>query len=153
MAFRDEQMKRTFQCWSDMKQRCYNPKSGQYKNYGARGVIVCSEWRSSFDSFVADMGKKPDGLTIDRIDVNGNYEKSNCRWATQKEQQKNRRTTRIFTHNGMTMTMREWAAFLGRHEATLSSRLKQGYPLELILSSDILRFGSVKATAAMGEKK
>lgn len=77
-------------CWKAMIQRCSNPKRKGYKNYGGRGIRVCPEW-SSFDQFFLDMGPKPPGLTLDRTDVNGNYEKSNCRWATLSEQGLNKR--------------------------------------------------------------
>jgi hypothetical protein len=81
--------------WQDMKRRCYNPNSINYKNYGGRGITVCQEWLDSFDKFLADVGKAPDGyrISIDRIDNEGNYEPSNIRWATPKEQSMNRRNT------------------------------------------------------------
>ena len=82
--------------WTNMKQRCYNHKSDDYKNYGARGITVCDEWRNSFEAFYewAMASGYSDELTIDRKDVNGNYEPSNCRWATYIEQRHNRRDTK-----------------------------------------------------------
>lgn len=81
----------TYQAWGSMKARCTNRKNLRWQDYGGRGIVVCDRWIHSFESFLEDMGEKPEGLTLDRIDVNGNYEKSNCRWATRKEQRANQR--------------------------------------------------------------
>jgi hypothetical protein len=82
---------KTFKSWDSMKQRCMNPKSPDYHRYGARGIAVCERWINSFDNFLLDMGLRPDKKTLDRIDVNGNYEPSNCKWSTYSEQNKNQR--------------------------------------------------------------
>jgi hypothetical protein len=81
----------SYNSWRGMKNRCNNPNSEDYKHYGGRGIIVCDRWLNSFENFLEDMGSRPYGYSIDRIDVNGNYELSNCKWATSKEQLKNRR--------------------------------------------------------------
>ena len=80
----------TYRCFNGMKARCNNPKNRSYKDYGGRGITVCARW-SNFVNFLADMGEKPAGKTLDRKNVNGNYEPDNCRWATPKEQALNRR--------------------------------------------------------------
>ena len=97
-----------YRVWSSMFTRCYNEKSDNYKDYGARGVTVCDRWRESFENFLADMGPRPAGMSLDRIDVNGNYEPSNCRWATGVEQMNNTRNNRRVTANGVTKTLMQW---------------------------------------------
>lgn len=80
-----------YKTWISMKQRCYNPNSYGYTYYGGRGIIVCDRWKTSFKNFLEDMGERPEGHSLDRINNNGNYEPSNCRWATSKEQSNNKR--------------------------------------------------------------
>lgn len=87
----ENQLKRTKKSWTMMKQRCYNTNAPDYDYYGGRGIRVCSRWLESFDLFFEDMGLRPEGLTLDRVDVNGNYEPSNCKWSTAKEQRNNQR--------------------------------------------------------------
>lgn len=82
---------KTYNSWYRMKSRCNDPKNKCYKHYGGRGIKVCDRWLHSFPAFLEDMGERPEGYSIDRTDNDGNYEKSNCRWATQSTQNKNRR--------------------------------------------------------------
>lgn len=122
--------------WKEMKRRCYNPKYREYYLYGGRGIVICERWRTSFVNFLADMGPKPfPEATIDRVDYNGNYEKSNCRWATKLEQGQNTRKVRLITYNGETLCLREWARRVGITKHTLSVRLERGWPLEKALTT------------------
>ena len=105
--------------WASMLQRCTNPKHTSYKHYGARGISVCREWAESFESFLADMGMRPPGKTLDRIDNELGYSKANCRWATDDEQANNRRRTAPVTAFGVKRTCRETAQLFGIPERTL----------------------------------
>jgi len=102
----------TYTCWRNMLARCGNPNDARYGSYGGRGITVCDRWRE-FKNFLADMGEKPGGLTIERKDVNGNYEPGNSVWATQSEQDNNKRQTIFVVVNGERMSAKQAAARLG----------------------------------------
>lgn len=117
-----------YQCWALIKGRCLNPKNPCFKDYGGRGIGMCEKWQSSFPSFLRDMGKRPAGGEIERINNDGDYEPGNCRWATHQEQCWNRRSNRIIDHNGQSLPFTEWARRYGIPKTTLHSRLKRGIP-------------------------
>jgi len=100
---------RTYGIWQAMKDRCTNSNRKDWHNYGGRGILVCDEWKDSFEAFVQDMGNAPEGKTIDRIDVNGSYTKENCRWITLAEQSANQRKSIRYTIDGVTKTVNGWA--------------------------------------------
>lgn len=112
--------------WSGMKDRCINPNNKGYKNYGGRGIKVCDRWFNSFENFISDMGNKPTPYhSLDRHpDNNGNYEPSNCRWATDEEQSRGKRNNRIIECKGLTMILMDWAKYLRISQSTLGYHLK-----------------------------
>jgi hypothetical protein len=115
-----------YRSWQLMKRRCYNENDPYYFNYGGRGIVVCAEWKDDFSAFIRDMGKKPSiNYTLDRIESNGVYEKSNCRWATKKQQSGNRRTNRWVEHEGRKMILQEWANELKVEHSKLNAFLRK----------------------------
>lgn len=114
---------RIYQIWFGMIDRCSNPKYKSYHNYGGRGIAVSSPWLK-FENFYADMGEKPKDHSLDRIDNNGPYSKSNCRWATQKMQARNRRTNRLIEFNGVIRPVEEWGEMYNFKPHTFWLRLK-----------------------------
>jgi len=125
----DRLKKKALVCvWKNMKARCFNKSFPDYKRYGERGISICEEWKNNRENFVcwalANGYKK--GLTIDRIDNNGDYSPTNCRLATRKEQAHNRRTNKWISFNGMTMIQRDWERFLGLKKGTIVKRIREG---------------------------
>ena len=127
-----------YRSWKDMRARCLNPSNSEYKNYGGRGIGICERW-SDFANFHADMGPRPNGLTLERINVNGNYGPDNCTWATRAEQMCNQRRNVKITIDGETKTLEHWARQRGILGSTASYRYRQGKPLEEVLSTRDLR--------------
>lgn len=119
--------------WMDMVARCSRPSHQAYRHYGGRGISVCQRWADSFESFFADMGPRPEGLTIDRKDNNGNYELGNCRWATMKQQNRNRRNNRIVSINGEDMPLVDAAEKFGIPYRKAHARLYRGWTIEQAL--------------------
>lgn len=129
---------RLHRIWRRMKERCFNPAHSSFHCYGGRGITVCEEWCRDFTTFYhwAMANGYRDDLTIDRIDVNGNYEPTNCRWATQREQSNNRRTNLFLTYNGKTQTLAEWCRETGLGRSTIYRRLYTlGWSIEKALTT------------------
>ncbi len=120
--------------WTSMVSRCQNEKHRAFKHYGARGIAVCDRWLK-FENFLADMGEKPVGLSIERVDNNRGYEPSNCRWATMTEQARNRRNNVRYAYDGSMLTVAELSAQTGIDEQVLTDRLaKRGWSVAAALA-------------------
>jgi hypothetical protein len=113
--------------WRSMIQRCYDPNSTVYYHYGAKGIGVCDRWRESFLNFLEDMGDRPKGCTLDRIDGSKGYYLDNCRWATKKEQARNRKSNRWIEANGSTKLLTDWASELGCSYRLILRRINAGW--------------------------
>lgn len=129
--------KRLYRIWAHMLDRCENPNANEYKDYGGRGVKVCDEWHdyAVFKGWAINNGYE-DTLSIDRIEVDGDYEPGNCRWAGFERQANNTRRNRKLTLNGETHTMAEWSRILGIPYNRINTRIHRGWPVERALSID-----------------
>lgn len=114
-----------YQVWGGMIQRCTNPKRENYPRYGGAGITVSERWLK-FANFIADMGERPKGTQLDRINNSGNYEPGNCRWATLVEQRLNSRQVNNYTHDGRTQCLAHWCIEFGIKYETAIGRLKRG---------------------------
>lgn len=127
-----------YHVWFKMNQRCDRMSDPAYKNYGGRGILVCDRWNRSnpegFQNFLDDMGLPAQGMTIERIDNNSNYDPSNCKWATRLEQNRNVRSNVYLTFEGETHILEDWAKILGVSKSTLHSRIKAKWNIERILA-------------------
>lgn len=130
---------RLYHVWLSMVQRTCNPNDKAYHNYGGRGITVCEEWRNDFATFQnwALSNGYRQGLSIDRIDNDGDYSPVNCRWASHKEQSQNTRRNHLLTFKGETKTLGEWAAYAGIGRGTLVTRLKLGWSIEKALETPV----------------
>lgn len=132
-----------FHTWASMIKRCSNPAADDYQRYGGRGISVCERWANSFETFLSDMGPKLSPKhSIDRINNNGNYEPGNCRWLTEKDQQRNRRDNRQVEFNGRTQCISAWAEELGVVESRIRYRLNRGWTAARALTEPV-RHGRV----------
>lgn len=144
----------TYNRWSLMRRRCNNPKHPAYNNYGGRGIKVCERW-NNYDNFLKDMGEAPPGLTLDRIDVNGDYTPENCRWATRSQQARNIRSTRLVTIEGQTYVAADLAEKLGVKTDTLIQRAKVCSTYKEVMNPQSRSYthGLALGGAASGAKK
>lgn len=127
-----------YRSWKDMRGRCNTPTDSDYADYGGRGIRVCERW-DDFAAFLADMGKRPDGCTIDRVDVNGDYEPGNCRWAPAKVQANNKRTNHLIQMRGETRTLQQWCDELAIEPSKVRYRLKKGWAIARAFSKEDFR--------------
>lgn len=123
-----------YDAWSSMKRRCLNPGAANYARYGGRGIMVCDRWASSFENFLADMGLRPSAShSLDRINNDGNYEPANCRWATNREQFRNKSTNHYVTYAGRRVVVSDLPRLVGLSLATVKRRLKNGVSIDGVL--------------------
>jgi hypothetical protein len=125
---------RLYSVWLNMWQRCTNPANSCWHNYGGRGIKISQHWRS-FKRFRDDMGEAPEGYTLERKDNDGPYSKSNCRWATRRDQSRNKRVNRVLTFQGKSLPLVDWAELLNKPYWTLHARLRRGWSTERTLST------------------
>lgn len=131
--------------WTGMHQRCTNPKHISFQWYGAKGISVCDRWES-FDAFIADMGPRPSGFSLDRIDSTKPYEPSNCRWASAQTQNSNKGDTVLIERDGVVKSMSTWGKELGISPQTLHYRIRKlGIDPELALSLPVNRHATRRA--------
>lgn len=125
-----------YKAWLTIIKRCHDASSHNFAYYGGRGITVCSRWRESFIAFFADMGKAPTAKhSVDRMDNNGPYSPGNCRWATAKEQGRNKRNNHFLTFQGQTLCFSEWAEKTGLDHRLISSRIRRGWTTKRTLTT------------------
>jgi hypothetical protein len=129
----------TWRTWAGIIRRCTNPHDKAFKRYGAKGITICDRWKV-FENFLEDMGERPEGLTIDRINGRLGYFKENCRWATQKEQQNNRLNNMTIAYRGEHKTVSEWADCLNIKAHTLANRIRLGWTPEDTIEKPIAKW-------------
>lgn len=126
--------KKMYSVWSDMFSRCQNPNNKSFSRYGAKGIDVCDRWQF-FENFLADMGQRPDGFTIDRINGSLGYSPENCRWASAHDQSRNKSNNKVLDFEGKSMIVNDWAVFLGVPRTLIRDRLKMGWSVEKTLTT------------------
>lgn len=133
-VYKKQERQRLYSVWHSMVNRCHDEKNPSFCNYGQRGIFVCDAWRTSFESFLVDMGKRQPGDTLERIDNDGPYSPENCCWASRAIQSLNTRRNHFITFQGKTQTIAEWASETGIKASLLRSRVSDGWPVEKLFS-------------------
>lgn len=123
-----------YRLWASMLSRCHNPNMTNYKYYGAKGIKVCERWHT-FENFYEDMGDRPDGMSLDRIENDKGYYKENCRWASSDTQRRNRGNNIFITYKGKTQVINDWAREYGVYPALIKYRLTHGYTLDKVFTT------------------
>lgn len=131
---------KAWNAWAAMRDRCSSKNNASYMNYGGRGISVCARWEK-FENFLADMGEPKNHESLDRIDVNGNYEPENCRWADFETQSNNKRASHYITAGGETLTIAQWSRKTGVNRTTIHYRVKAGWPTEKLFEQKDRRYG------------
>ena len=141
-----------YSSWESMRTRCLNKNHVRYKDYGGRGIKICEQWLDSFKTFYEDMGPRPSlKHSIDRIDNNGNYEPLNCKWSTNKQQYRNRRSNRIIKYKNQEKTITEWAEELNLSCVAIRLRIKKGWSIKDALEKPLRVTSRTKARAKLKE--
>ena len=130
---------RAYRIWDGMRQRCDNPNHIHYADYGGRGITYYERWKS-FDNFFADMGHPPEDLTLDRINNNEGYSSDNCEWQTMEHQANHRRSTRLITFSGLTLSIKDWSIKTGIPRETLIDRFNRGFTRHILFQEVYLNF-------------
>lgn len=133
----ENEIVRAYNSWRSMIDRCENPKAKQYEDWGGRGIHVCERWKQSFEFFLSDLGPRPHGTTLDRVNVHGHYEPGNCRWATRIEQARNRRDSVYIEWRGQILTLAGWSEYLGIPHMTILQRYHRGWSAERLLERPV----------------
>lgn len=133
---------RLYRLWDGMKSRCYRKSTGPYSRYGGRGITVCDEWRKSFQAFYewSVVNGYAEDLSLDRIDPNGNYEPTNCRWVTMKEQENHKRNNVRIEFNGIVHTLTEWCELLGIARHVMEHRIKRGWSVQRAFTTEVRKY-------------
>lgn len=125
-SFKNKEEKAIYHVWRSMRKRCVNPKAKNFRYYGARGITICERWEK-FENFLSDMGDRPKGTSLERIDNDGGYCPANCKWATTEEQNRNKSNKRLITLDGLTLNVSDWGRRINGNPSLVFGRLKNGW--------------------------